>query len=125
MSVNVVFWIGVKSNDPLLRQKHGNFEYLEYSKRTWIYWCKKNNITFFEYHTPELADTGYHKVTWQRWFDVFFQLDAANINYDKVLMTDGSIMIKWDAPNIFDLTVNSQLYAFKSLENVRWISARC
>lgn len=120
MKTNVVFWIGVKSEDPLLKEKHGNFSYLEYSKQTWTYWCKKNNIHFFEYNTPSLSDTGTHKVTWQRWFDVFDQLEKANIDYDKILLTDGSIMIKWDTPNIFNLVKNN-LTAFKSLENVKWI----
>ena len=29
MNKDVVFWIGVKSNDPALIKKHGNFEYLD------------------------------------------------------------------------------------------------
>lgn len=118
---NVVFWIGVKSNDILLNQKHGNFEYLEYSKLTWTYWCKKNDVIFYEYNTTEYSDTSYHKVTWQRWFDIFNQLENAKIDYNKILLTDGSIMIKWNAPNIFDLTNDSQLHAFRSLENLNWI----
>ena len=36
---NVLFWVGVKSKDPLTLEKHGNFEYFEYSKKTWEYWC--------------------------------------------------------------------------------------
>ena len=118
--VDVVFWIGVKSTDPLLQEKHGGFNYLEYSKKTWQYWCGKNNILFYEYNSPSLQDTGKHKVTWQRWFDVFDQLDAANINYRKVLLTDGSIMVKWDTPNLFELA-SDELTAFRSMENIKWI----
>jgi len=33
--MNVVFWVGVKSNDSLLLEKHGNFDYFKYSKYTW------------------------------------------------------------------------------------------
>ena len=47
---NVLFWVGVKSKDPLTLEKHGNFEYFEYSKKTWEYWCNKNNVLFFEYN---------------------------------------------------------------------------
>lgn len=120
MKQNVVFWIGVKSSDTLLLKKHGNFEYLEYSKVTWQYWCNKHDIIFYEYNTPSDLDTGKHKVTWQRWFDVFDQLELANINYNKIALVDGSSMIKWDAPNFFEL-VSDDLTAFRSLENLKWI----
>jgi len=117
---DVVFWIGVKSTDPLLREKHGDFRYLEYSKKTWQWWCRKHGVHFFEYSTPSLPDTGTHKVTWQRWFDVFDQLEAAEIDYRKVLLTDGSIMVRWDTPNFFEM-VTDDLHAFRSLENIKWI----
>jgi hypothetical protein len=120
MKQNVVFWIGVRSNDTLLSNKHGNFEYLEYSKYTWQYWCKKNNVVFYEYNTPSNLDTGTHVVTWQRWFDIFDQLDAANISYDKIAMVDGSSMIHWNAPNMFDL-VSTNLVASRALENIGWL----
>ena len=119
MKRNVVFWIGVKSNDLLLNKKHGNFGYLEYSKRTWEYWCKKHNIIFYEYNTPSIDDTGTHRVTWQRWFDVFDFLDKENINYNKIAVVDGSSMIRWDAPDIFNESTNN-LTASVALENLRW-----
>ena len=28
--MNVIFWVGVKSNNPLLNEKHGNFDYFKY-----------------------------------------------------------------------------------------------
>jgi hypothetical protein len=34
MKKNIVFWPGVKSESSLLTQKHGGFNYLEYSKLT-------------------------------------------------------------------------------------------
>ncbi len=116
--MNVVFWVGVKSQDPLLLEKHGNFDYFEYSKLTWKYWCEKNNIVFYEYNTPSLEDTGTHKVTWQRWFDLENQL--SEFNWDKVAVVDASYMIKWDSPNFFNLTTN-KLSVFQALENVNWI----
>ena len=61
-----------------------------------------------------------HRVTWQRWFDVFDQLDNKHINYDKILVVDGSIMVRWDTPNFFNM-VSNELTAFKSLENIKWL----
>lgn len=115
---NIVFWIGVKSTDPLTSNKHGNFEYFEYSKKTWKYWCEKNDVLFIEYNKPSLSDHNKHKITWQRWFDLENYLK--DIDWNKVAVVDASYMIKWDAPDFFDITSNS-LSVFRALENVRWM----
>jgi hypothetical protein len=120
MKKNVVFWIGVKSTDLSMLEKHGNFEYLEISKKCWNWWCEKNDVIFYEYNIPSDLNTGVHKVTWQRWFDVFDQLESSKINYNKIALVDGSSMIRWDTPNIFDLS-GDNLIAFRSLENLRWV----
>ena len=44
MEKNVLFWVGVKSKDPNLLKKHGNFEYLDISKKCWEWWCDKNDV---------------------------------------------------------------------------------
>ena len=49
MKKNVLFWIGVYNSDPHMNQKHGNFKYFEFSKKTWQYWCKKNDVIFYHY----------------------------------------------------------------------------
>lgn len=116
---NVIFWIGIKSNDSLLLKKHGDFNYFEYSKKTWQYWCDKNDVLFYEYDTPSIKDTGKHRATWQRWFDI--ENELKNINWGKVAVVDASYMIKWNCPNFFNLT-SDKLNVFRSLENVRWIN---
>ena len=90
---NIVFWIGAKSTDPLTSNKHGNFEYFEYSKKTWKYWCEKNDVLFIEYNKPSLSDHNKHKITWQRWFDLENYLK--DIDWNKVAVVDASYMIKW------------------------------
>jgi hypothetical protein len=120
MKKNILFWIGVRSNDELLQQKHGGFKYLDISKQSWQYWCNKNDIIFYEYHTSSESDTRAHRATWTRWFDVFPLIDELNIEFDKIAVVDGSTIIKWDALNFFD-TCTANLTAFRSLENVGWI----
>ena len=122
MKKNVLFWCGVKSEDPHLRKKHGNFEYLDISKKCWQYWCEKNDVIFFEYHTATESDTAAHKVTWQRWFDVFPLIEDAKIDYKKIAVIDGSTLIRHDTPNFFEIAQSGKLTAFRSLENLRWIS---
>jgi hypothetical protein len=116
--MNIVFWVGVKNKDFNTSDKHGNFLYFEYSKNTWKYWCEKNNVTFYEYTVPGLEDTATNKITWQRWFDLEMQLK--DFNWSKVAVVDASYMIRWDAPNFFNL-VSEKLNCFQSLENVNWV----
>lgn len=122
MKKNVVFIICVKSQHEYLNNKHGGFKYFEYSVNTWKYWCEKNNVELFIYDTPSDSEHVDHKPTWQRWFDVFNQLDKAGIDYNKIAAVDGSTMIRWDAPNFFEHTPNGKLSCFRSLENLRWIT---
>lgn len=116
---DVVFWVGVKSQDSNTATKHGNFEYFQYSKATWEYWCKKHNIVFYEYNFPRLSNTETHKVTWQRWFDL--ESELSKYDWNKVAVVDASYMVRWDTPNFFELTSN-HLSVFRSLENIRWMN---
>lgn len=122
MKKNVLFWIGVKSKNKLLREKHGDFKYFEISRLSWEYWCEKNDVIFLPYEEPSRDDTGKHKATWQRWFDVFNKIEEANIDYDKIASIDGSTIIRWDCPNFFDLVKNNTVTAWRALENLRWVS---
>jgi hypothetical protein len=122
MKKNVVFWIAVQNNDPHIFKKHGGFKYFEYSKKTWQYWCNKNDVVFFHYDKCSNEDIVTHKPTWQRWFDVFDTLESNNIDYNKICVVDSAAMIKWDTPNFFEMCPSGELTAFRSLENLRWIS---
>ena len=118
---NVVFLIAVASQHEYLNEKHGGFKYFQYSIPSWEYWCEKNNVELFIYETtsdPEHLD---HKPTWQRWFDVFNQLEENNIDYDKIALIDACTIIKWDTPNFFDFVNSGEVNTFRSLENIRWI----
>lgn len=116
--MNVVFWVGVKSSNESVNEKHGGFDYFEYSKNTWKYWCKKNGVEFYEYDSTDW-ELSAHKVTWTRWFDLESKL--SHLDWDKVAVVDASYMIRWDTPNFFDMT-HDGLSTFQSLENVRWIA---
>jgi len=121
MSENVVFLIAVVSDHKYLREKHGDFKYFEFSIASWKYWCEKNGVRLFIYDTPSNSEHVMHKPTWQRWFDVFDQLEENNIDYNKIAVLDASTIIRWDTLNFFDLVPNGELNVFRSLENLRWI----
>ena len=42
MKKNVVWWPAVKNKEH--SGKYGNFGYFEYSRKTWEYWCEKNDV---------------------------------------------------------------------------------
>lgn len=121
---DVVFWVGVKSTDPKMLEKHGNFKYLEYSLNTWKYWCDKNDVELVEYTIDKIgnADLQKHRVTWQRWFDVFEIVEREVPNYNLIAVVDGSSMIRWDTPNFFKVCDPNKVTAFRSMENLRWVA---
>jgi len=84
----------------------------EISTKTWEYWCNINNIKLFIYNNPQPE--------WQKWFDVFNQLDEAKIEYNKIFMVDSNTMVKWNAPDIFRLT-NDKLTSWRDMDDLRKI----
>ena len=114
---NVLFWVGIRSEDPHLQNKHGNFKYLDVSRPGWEWWCMKNDVIFFPYEKPGMPDTNAHKATWQRWFDVFTLIENANIDYEKIAVIDGSTLVRHDTPNFFEKTSKKRLTSSKDMAN--------
>lgn len=119
---NVVYWIGVKNvnKDVIDKGKYGDFEWMNYSKLTWEYWCKNNNVEFIEYNTPSNPDILNYRVTWQRYLDVYDYVEKRYPNYDQILLIDGSTMVKWNAKNIFNYT-DHKFCGMRGDENMSWI----
>lgn len=119
MKKNVVFLTSVKSVPHTT--KFGGYNWMDISKKTWDYWCKKNDCLLYVYDTPASVKTGMeYRVTWQRWFDVFNQLDDNNIEFDKVFVVDATSMVRWDCPNFFELC-DDRMTAWRDMANLNWI----
>lgn len=119
MKKNVVWWPAIKDNNPDAIEKYGGYDYFEYSKQTWKYWCKKNNVLFVEFTQPVESDLCRYRVNWQKALFVFDELEQRNIEYDQIALIDSTAMIKWDAPNFFELT-NRKFTAFPDRDNMNW-----
>jgi len=122
---NVVYWIGVKNPNPHMNDKHGGFKYLDVSRKTWEWWCNKNNVAFVPYELDNYKP--FHegtKVTWQRWFDMKKVITEKGIDPNWIWAIDGSSMIKWDASAPWEgKKLDSKIvYAHRSLENLFWIT---
>ena len=119
MKKNVVFLTSVKSIPHT--KKFGGYDWMDISKKTWEYWCEKNDCILYVYDKPSNEKTGMeYRVTWQRWFDVFKQLDENNIEFDKVFLVDATSMVRWDCPNFFDLC-DDRMTAWRDMSNLNWI----
>ena len=119
MKKNVIFWVGIVN--PAHKDKYGDYDYFEYSKNTWKYFCKKNNCHFVEFSTPVEKDLTKFRVNWQKAIFVFDELEKRNIKYDQIALVDSSCMYKWDAPNFFKLTKN-KFVGWRDIDNMRWVN---
>ena len=119
MKKNVVWWIGVVN--PEHNDKYGGYEYFEYSRKTWEYWCKKNDVLFVPFEKPVKKHLFKYRVNWQKLIYVFDELERLNIDYDQICLVDSSCMIKWNTPNFFNLTEH-KFTGWRDLENLRWIN---
>lgn len=118
MKKNVIFWCGIKNQAH--NDKYGNFEYFEYTKATWQYFCKRFNCEFVEFNEPVQEDLFEYRVNWQKAIYVFDVLDKKQIEYDQIALVDSTCMYKWDAPNFFALT-DHKFTAFRDSDNLNWI----
>ena len=110
MKKNVVWWVGVKND--LYSEKYGGWEWIDISKKTWQYWCKKNNVEFVAFEEPiekNLTD-----------FRINYPCLLKHKIDNQICLIDCSHMIKWNAPNFFELT-NNQFCALRDMDNLKWI----
>ena len=105
--------------DPNLH-KFGGWEWMEYSKQAWQYWCDKHGYQLVIYDSPRIEDTTSFKITVQRWFDIFDFLKEKNIEFDQALMTDTTSIPRWDCPDFFKLTKN-RLTVRREIDNLNWV----
>ena len=75
------------------------------SKNSWEYWCKKHNHKLFIHEGED---------PWLNFFNVFNILEENNIEYNKIFLVNGSSIVKWDCPNIFELT-DDRLVAWREM----------
>ena len=118
MKKNVVWWPFIEHKE--LSDKFGNYEYTEYSRKTWEYWCEKNDVLFVPFTQPVEKDLFRFRPNWQKAIFCFDELDRMGIEYDQIALVDSSFMIRWDTPNFFDMT-ERKFTAFRDMDNMRWI----
>ena len=118
MKKNVIFWVGVKNQT--YSEKYGGWDWMDISRKTWEYWCDKNDVVFFPMEKPIDEDLVKYRINWQKSIYCFDLLDEAGIDYDQIFLVDATCMVKWDMPNVFELT-DHKFTAWREKDNLRWV----
>lgn len=100
--------------------KYGGYDYFQYSKNTWEYWCERNDCLFVPFTKPVEEDLFRYRINWQKAIFLFDELERQGIEYDQIALVDSSFMIRHDAPNFFEMT-DRRLTAWRDMDNMRWI----
>lgn len=110
---NILFFTSLKANDPNLDA------YKEWSLLSWQYYAKKYDLDVFILDQP-LCDTEMMRPTWQRWY-VYDLLEANGYdNIGQVALIDIDTMVRWDAPNIFEVAGDNYAGVIDDL-SIEWI----
>jgi hypothetical protein len=75
---------------------------------------------FVPFTEPVEKDLFKYRVNWQKAIFLFDELERMGIEYDQIALVDSSFMIKWDAPNFFEMT-DRRFTAWRDMDNMRWI----
>ena len=118
MKKNIIWWPAVVNKNHI--DKYGGYDYFQYSKNTWEYWCKRNNCLFVQFTDPVEEDLIRYRINWQKILFVFDELERRNVDYDQIALVDSSFMVRWDMPNFFELT-DRRFTACRDMDNMRWI----
>jgi predicted O-methyltransferase YrrM len=118
MKKNIVWWPAVVNDAH--KDKYGGYDYFEYSRKTWEYWCKKNDVLFIPFTEPVEKDLFKYRINWQKIIFLFDELERMNVDYDQIALVDSSFMIRWDTPNFFEMT-DRKFTACRDMDNMRWI----
>lgn len=92
--------------------EYKNDDYSQYSIKTWKYWCEKNDVDFMliTEHDDRLG-----KPIWNK--ELIFERAKG---YEKIGVVDSDTMIKWDAPNIFEM-YDDEFCGVIDDSNLKWV----
>lgn len=92
---------------------HKNSDYSGYSVRTWEYWCNRNNVDLI---VNKEHDERFGRPIWNK--ELVYEYGK---KYGKIGVVDSDTMVKWDAPNIFEMFNNDEFCGVVDNANLKWI----
>lgn len=109
MSKNLIYTTAIDHSTSTFR----NFDYSQYCINSWQAWCNKNDIDFL---VIDKHDSRYKFPVWNK--DIIFE--TVGDKYDKIIYVDSDTMVKWDAPNPFNL-YDDEFCVTIDRSSLRWI----
>ena len=108
MSKNLIYMVAIDHNT----SEYKNSDYSQYSIKSWKYWCEVNDVDFMliTEHDDRLG-----KPIWNK--ELIFEKAEG---YDKIGIVDSDTMIKWDAPNIFEM-YDDEFCGVLDNVNLKWV----
>jgi hypothetical protein len=89
-------------------------EYAEYGINSWMGWANKNDVDVM------VVRSGDNRILKSKW-NKYLIFDNIDNRYEKIAMVDADTMIKWDAPNIFDL-YDDEFCGVIDNDNMWWVN---
>ena len=83
------------------------------TSQSWKHYCERHNIDFYVIDEPKHPNTSPH------WFRYWIFNEKPD--YDRYLYIDTDIMVKWNAPNIFNELPQGNFYAVRDNSGLSWI----
>ena len=118
MKKNVIWWPALENLEH--SDKYGGFDYFEYSRKSWEYWCDKNDVLFQSFRVPIHTDFIQYRPQWQKCLYVFDEIDRLNIEFDQIALIDSTAIVRWDCPNFFDMT-ERKFVGWRDMDNLGWV----
>ena len=106
---NLIYMVAINHES----STYDNSDYSKYSIKSWECWCKNNNVDFMliTEHDDRLG-----KPIWNK--ELVFEKARG---YDKIGIVDSDTMIKWDAPNVFEM-YDDEFCGVIDNVNLKWVS---
>lgn len=109
MSRNLIYMTAIDHST----SQHTNSDYAQYAKNSWEAWCNKKGIDFL---VIDKHDDRYRYPVWNK--DLIF--DIVGDTYDKIGYVDSDTMIRWDAPDPFEL-YEDEFCGVVDRGSLRWV----
>lgn len=89
-------------------------DYFQYSRPTWEHYCQRHGIELIV-QTEHQMDSDI-KPIWSK-----EQIWHIGAEYDKIGIVDSDTMIRWDAPNIFEMYSDDEFCGVNDLCDLNWL----
>lgn len=105
MASKVVAMTAIRGSISRGSRARSDLSYLPYARATWEWWCRQRDIEFVLVERTACAPPDTYP-TIQRWH-VPAELLGSRAPGTRIAMVDADTMVRWDAPDMFDLAEDS------------------